>query len=270
MHRPYIHPQILVRRGAARLARSTAARVRPIRRYGLPQREYLDQWHDEPHEHAPQRSWPRLVLLVQYLHVVGTHVAAWLVGSCLQDIKVLLGAIVVKSPGCKLAQSALALLDQSFTLYEEGSALCRPPATVVCTNIYFSPEGPSLSLIYNTVRSQCCKGFVIAPTIHIPRFVPTSVGDLRYRFRPHTPMISTTFRHLVAQKVASSVSRLRAVLREAGHRPPARVHRPHRAIFQQTLHTRSTLRTPRRLCRATLPSPIRAAGPLRYTNRTAR
>ena len=54
-----------------------------------------------------------------------------LVNPCLQDIKVLLGAIVVKSPGCKLARNALALLDQSFTLYEEGSALCRPPATVV-------------------------------------------------------------------------------------------------------------------------------------------
>lgn len=144
MHRPYIYPQILVRRSAARLARSTTARVRSIRSYGLPQRECLNQWLEEPHEHAPQRSWPRLVLLVQYLHAVGTHVAAWLVDACLQDIKVLLGAIVVKSPGCKLARNALALLDQSFTLYEEGSALCRPPATVVCTNMHFSPGRPSL------------------------------------------------------------------------------------------------------------------------------
>ena len=270
IHRPYMHPQILVRRSAARLARSTAARVRPICSYGLPQRGYLGQWFEEPHEHAPQRSWPRLVLLVQFLHVIGTHVATWLVSSCLQDIKVLLGAIVVKSPGCKLARNALALLDQSFTLYEEGSALCRPPATVVCTNIHFSPWGPSLSLMYNIVHSQCCKGFVIAPIIHFPRFAPTSMGVLRYRFRSHAPMISTTSRHLVAQEVASSISHLRAALEKARRRPSTRVRRPYQAIFQQIQHTRSALRTLRRLCRATLPSPTRAADPLRYTSQTAR
>ena len=47
------------------------------------------------------------------------------------DVKVLLGAIVVKCPGCKLARPALALLNESFTIYEEGSRLCRPPATLV-------------------------------------------------------------------------------------------------------------------------------------------
>ena len=47
------------------------------------------------------------------------------------DIQILLGAIVIKSPGCKLASSALTLLDQSVAVYEEGSAPCRPAATVV-------------------------------------------------------------------------------------------------------------------------------------------
>jgi hypothetical protein len=47
------------------------------------------------------------------------------------DVKVLLGAIVVKCPGCKLARPALALLNESFIIYEEGSKLCRPPATLV-------------------------------------------------------------------------------------------------------------------------------------------
>ena len=46
-------------------------------------------------------------------------------------IKILLGAIVVKCPGCKLARPALTLLEESFTVYEQGSRLCRPPATVV-------------------------------------------------------------------------------------------------------------------------------------------
>jgi hypothetical protein len=40
---------------------------------------------------------------------------------------------VVKSPGCKLARNALALLDQSVEVYGEGSKLCRPAATVVRT-----------------------------------------------------------------------------------------------------------------------------------------
>ena len=47
------------------------------------------------------------------------------------SIKILLGAIVVKCPGCKLAGPALTLLEESFTVYEEGSRLCCPPATVV-------------------------------------------------------------------------------------------------------------------------------------------
>ena len=47
------------------------------------------------------------------------------------DVKVLLGAIVVKCPGCKLAGPALDLLNESFMVYEEGSKLCRPPATLV-------------------------------------------------------------------------------------------------------------------------------------------
>ena len=47
------------------------------------------------------------------------------------DTQILLGAIVIKSPGCKLARSALALLDQSMAVYDEGSRACCPPATVV-------------------------------------------------------------------------------------------------------------------------------------------
>ena len=45
--------------------------------------------------------------------------------------QILLGAIVIKSPGCKLARNALTLLDQSVAVYEEGSGPCRPAATVV-------------------------------------------------------------------------------------------------------------------------------------------
>jgi hypothetical protein len=74
MHRPNIRPQILVRRSAAGLGRPTTARVRPIRSYSLSQRECLDQWLEKPHERAPQGGRPRLVLLVQFLHVIGMHV----------------------------------------------------------------------------------------------------------------------------------------------------------------------------------------------------
>jgi hypothetical protein len=66
------------------------------------------------------------------------------------SIKVLLGAIVVKCPGCKLARPALTLFEESFTVYEEGSRLCRPPATVVCTGPFvFARKTPfSLKTLY--------------------------------------------------------------------------------------------------------------------------
>lgn len=54
----------------------------------------------------------------------------WFFWSCFYTSSILLGAIVVKCPGCKLARPALTLLEESFTVYEEGSRLCRPPATV--------------------------------------------------------------------------------------------------------------------------------------------
>lgn len=54
----------------------------------------------------------------------------WFFWSSFYTSSILLGAIVIKSPGCKLARSALALLDQSVAVYEEGSRPCRPAATV--------------------------------------------------------------------------------------------------------------------------------------------
>ncbi|KAI0255861.1 fungal-specific transcription factor domain-containing protein, partial [Lactifluus subvellereus] len=54
----------------------------------------------------------------------------WFFWSSFYTSSILLGAIVIKSPGCKLARSALALLDQSVAVYEEGSRPCRPAATL--------------------------------------------------------------------------------------------------------------------------------------------
>ncbi|KAI0305891.1 fungal-specific transcription factor domain-containing protein [Multifurca ochricompacta] len=54
----------------------------------------------------------------------------WFFWSSFYTSSILLGAIVVKSPGSKLARSALTLLDQSLAVYEEGSRLCRPAATM--------------------------------------------------------------------------------------------------------------------------------------------
>ncbi|KAF8269849.1 hypothetical protein EI94DRAFT_1573121, partial [Lactarius quietus] len=54
----------------------------------------------------------------------------WFFWSSFYTSSILLGAIVIKSPGCKLARNALTLLDQSVAVYEEGSGPCRPPATV--------------------------------------------------------------------------------------------------------------------------------------------
>ncbi|KAI9511610.1 fungal-specific transcription factor domain-containing protein [Russula earlei] len=74
------------------------------------------------------------ILINGLRRLAGTHPKlagrVWFFWSSLYTSSVLLGAIVVKSPGCKLAHSALSLLDQSLTVYEEGSRLSRPPATM--------------------------------------------------------------------------------------------------------------------------------------------
>lgn len=52
IYRPFIHPQVLVRRGVTRLVRSTPARVWSICSCDLSQRQYLDQWHEKSHRRA--------------------------------------------------------------------------------------------------------------------------------------------------------------------------------------------------------------------------
>lgn len=44
----------------------------------------------------------------------------------------ILGGIVVESPGCPLAEAALAELERAITFYEEGSTTRIPSTTVVC------------------------------------------------------------------------------------------------------------------------------------------
>ncbi|KAI0048106.1 hypothetical protein FA95DRAFT_1595332 [Auriscalpium vulgare] len=55
----------------------------------------------------------------------------WHFWSAFYTACVLLGAIVVESPGSTLAQTALPELDDARLVYQEGSRSCRPPATMI-------------------------------------------------------------------------------------------------------------------------------------------
>lgn len=46
--------------------------------------------------------------------------------------QIVLGALVIESTGCKLAEGALREFEDALPFYEEGSASCRPSATLVC------------------------------------------------------------------------------------------------------------------------------------------
>ncbi|KAI0051576.1 hypothetical protein FA95DRAFT_1485275 [Auriscalpium vulgare] len=79
-----------------------------------------------------------LVLIATLKHLNSVHPklssCIWHFWSGFYSSCVLLGAIVVESPGSMLAQNALAELDSARIIYEEGSQLCRPPATMTMLN----------------------------------------------------------------------------------------------------------------------------------------
>ncbi|KAI0320858.1 fungal-specific transcription factor domain-containing protein [Amylostereum chailletii] len=81
---------------------------------------------------AAYRSTRALISGLKGLYAVHPTLTSrvWFFWSGIYSSCVVLGAIVVESPGCKLVQSALAELDQACAFYEEGSARCRPPATL--------------------------------------------------------------------------------------------------------------------------------------------
>ncbi|KAF8892108.1 hypothetical protein BD779DRAFT_1437104 [Infundibulicybe gibba] len=89
------------------------------------------------HKYAPSvlatfRSACRLISSLKTLHplypTMVSHV--WFFWSGIFSSCIVLGALVVESPGCTLAQDAICELEQALPFYEEGSKPCRPPATL--------------------------------------------------------------------------------------------------------------------------------------------
>ncbi|KAH9967272.1 fungal-specific transcription factor domain-containing protein [Russula dissimulans] len=94
----------------------------------------------------------------------------WFFWSSFYTSSVLLGAIVVKSPGCKLARGALSLLDQSVVVYEEGSRLCRPPATMPMLNKLRRRAYHTYSAYASTLDGE--------PQAPLPFTAPDDIHDL--------------------------------------------------------------------------------------------
>ncbi|KIJ65704.1 hypothetical protein HYDPIDRAFT_110852 [Hydnomerulius pinastri MD-312] len=89
------------------------------------------------HKYAPSvlatyRSACRLISSLKGLY--GVHPVAtsqqWFFWSGVFSSCIVLGALIVETPRCPLAQNAMQELDQAMLLYERGSEPCRPPATL--------------------------------------------------------------------------------------------------------------------------------------------
>lgn len=94
----------------------------------------------------------------------------WFFWSSFYTSSILLGAIVIKSPGCKLARNALTLLDQSVAVYEEGSGPCRPAATVPMLEKLRSRAHHTYSAFCATVNGH--------PGTHLSLNLPDDIHDL--------------------------------------------------------------------------------------------
>ncbi|KAL0953596.1 hypothetical protein HGRIS_004804 [Hohenbuehelia grisea] len=70
---------------------------------------------------------------------------SWYFWSAIFSSCVVLGALVIDSPGCTLAREALQQLEEAIILYEEGSKTVRPPATLNCLQKLRQRANASLS-----------------------------------------------------------------------------------------------------------------------------
>lgn len=81
---------------------------------------------------ATYRSACRLISSLKGLYAVHPDLCSrqWFFWSGIYSSCIVLGALVVESTGCTLAQNALQEMEQAVPFYEEGSRPCRPPATL--------------------------------------------------------------------------------------------------------------------------------------------
>ncbi|KIK09061.1 hypothetical protein K443DRAFT_672096 [Laccaria amethystina LaAM-08-1] len=89
------------------------------------------------HKYAPSvlatyRSACRLISSLKGLYPIHPRISSycWYFWSGIFSACIVLGALVVESPGCTLAGDALRELEATVSFYEEGSRPCRAPATM--------------------------------------------------------------------------------------------------------------------------------------------
>ncbi|KAH7914825.1 fungal-specific transcription factor domain-containing protein [Hygrophoropsis aurantiaca] len=89
------------------------------------------------HKYAPSvlavyRSASRLISSLKGLYAVHPIPTSqqWFFWSGIFSACIVLGALVIDSSRCSLAQNALQEFDQALVLYDQGSKSCRPPATL--------------------------------------------------------------------------------------------------------------------------------------------
>ncbi|TFK32802.1 fungal-specific transcription factor domain-containing protein [Crucibulum laeve] len=89
------------------------------------------------HKYAPSvlatyRSACRLISSLRGLYPIHPRISShsWYFWSGIFSSCIVLGALVVESPGCTLARDALRELESTLPFYEEGSRPCRAPTTV--------------------------------------------------------------------------------------------------------------------------------------------
>ncbi|KDQ61553.1 hypothetical protein JAAARDRAFT_704939 [Jaapia argillacea MUCL 33604] len=90
------------------------------------------------HKYAPSvlatyRSACRLITSLRGLYPIHPSLTSriWFFWSGIFSACIVLGALVVECPGCTLASNALQELNHTYSFYEEGSRLCRTPATMI-------------------------------------------------------------------------------------------------------------------------------------------
>ncbi|KAF8631863.1 hypothetical protein AX15_002133 [Amanita polypyramis BW_CC] len=81
---------------------------------------------------ATYRSACRLISALRGLFALHPQMTGqiWFFWSGIYSACIVLGALVVESPGCTLAKNAIEELNSALPFYEEGSTSCRPPKSL--------------------------------------------------------------------------------------------------------------------------------------------
>ncbi|KAG5641982.1 hypothetical protein DXG03_003835 [Asterophora parasitica] len=110
-----------------------------------------------------------LVFLVGNILFNCTTISSSWRSHCLIARKVVLGALVVESPGCGLAKKAMREMTTALPFFEEGSKTCRPPSIYVKSFLFvpvFTTLNPSHALqnFLERLYKRACASYTASKT----------------------------------------------------------------------------------------------------------